>query len=250
MPSPLPPPLAPDAVVLVTGASHGIGRALVERLLRGGRVGGVAGLARDASTLPAHPRALWLEADVSDPLTVGRAVRRVRSHFHRLDALVNGAAVCETTPLDAPSARGWEHTLAVNLLGPLYVVRAALPWLRHSPTPRIVNVLSGEAYQCSPLIGAYVASKAGLAALTRSMARELGPDGILVLGVSPGSVDTRLNPGGARTPDEAAADLERALLDPRCPSGVFLVGGEVGVTQVWDESAAAPFAAVPPPLDA
>jgi NAD(P)-dependent dehydrogenase (short-subunit alcohol dehydrogenase family) len=186
-------------VVLVTGASSGIGAACAERLAADGHR--VFGTTRSAP--PARPAGIeWLALDVRDDDSVARAVARVLGAAGRIDVLVNNAgsgiagAVEDTTPADLL------RQLDTNLLGPLRLVRAVAPHMRERGRGRIVQISSLAGRIGVPFQAAYAASKFALEGLSESLALELRPFGIDVVLVQPG--DVRSGFGAARTWTEAA----------------------------------------------
>ncbi|WP_405012558.1 SDR family NAD(P)-dependent oxidoreductase [Kitasatospora sp. NBC_01539] len=216
-------------LALVTGANRGIGRATAEQLAALGHTVLVCArdpddAARAAAGMPgtALPRRL----DVTDPDTVRDLARAVGTEFGHLDVLVNNAAVnydtgARATDADLDDVR---RTLETNLFGAWSVTQAFLPLLRRSPHPRVVNV-SSESGSLAGMGGgtpAYGVSKAALNALTRKLADELRPDGILVNAVCPGWVATDMGgPGGRPVTEGAAGIVWAATLPDSGPTGGF-----------------------------
>lgn len=220
-------------VVIVTGASRGIGAAAVRQLLsRGCRVAAAARSREAVETAmadipPPEDRRLILAGDVSRPGDCRRWVAETAARFGRLDVLVNNAGIL------APIARladaepeAWHHNLAVNLLGPFYLAQAAIPHLR-ATRGRIVNVSSGAAVKAIEGWSAYCIAKGGLTHLTRLLAAE-EPD-ITTVALRPGVVDTamqaliRAEGDRAMTTEKAAyfRDLKETgqILEPDVPAG-------------------------------
>jgi 3-oxoacyl-[acyl-carrier protein] reductase len=203
-------------VALVTGASRGIGRAIAVELARAGFAVGVNYVHRRdqaaetvATITAAGGAAAALPADVADPQAVAALFAALDRHFGRLDALVNNAGIgTRIEALTAIDDATWRRTLAVNLDGAFYCLRAAVPRLRAAGGGRIVNISSGAA-KTGGLIGAhYAASKAGLLALTAKAARELARDGISVNAVLPSVIETEMLDTLAGSPE--ARDRLRA----------------------------------------
>jgi len=166
-------------VALVTGASRGIGRAIAVELARAGFAVGVNFVHRSdqaeetvAAITAGGGEAAALQADVADPQAVEAMFAALDRHFGRLDALVNNAGIgTRIDSLTAIDDATWRRTLAVNLDGAFYCIRAAVPRLRAAGGGRIVNISSGAA-KTGGMIGAhYAASKAGLLALTAKAER-------------------------------------------------------------------------------
>jgi len=131
--------------------------------------------------------------DVTNDAQISEVVAAVGERFGRLDIVVNNAGFAAFRSLDDPDyGDTWDRSLAVHLTAPVRVVRAALPFLRNSPAPRVVNIASTEALGATPYDSPYVAAKSGLAGLTRSLAVDLGRDGITVNCICPGPIDTAM----------------------------------------------------------
>ena len=187
-------------VVLVTGGSRGIGRAVArEFAARGATVVVQFRAARAAAedtlaSLGGGVGHLALQADVADPEQARSLVGRVVDALGRVDVLVNNAGIYESQPVLETSHEDWVaiwgRTLATNLLGPANLIHAVAPHMVTAGGGRIVNVSSRGAFRGEPDHPAYGASKAGLNSLGQSMARALGDHGIYVTTVAPGFVET------------------------------------------------------------
>jgi 3-oxoacyl-[acyl-carrier protein] reductase len=188
-----------DRVVLVTGGSRGIGRAVAEAFAtRGATV--VVQFRRDRraaddtlAALAGHGH-LALPADVAVPEQARSLVGRVVAELGRVDVLVNNAGIYEQHPILETSyedwQRVWRRTLDVNLIGPANLLHAVVPHMVAAGGGRIVNISSRGAFRGEPDHPAYGASKAGLNSLGQSMALALGRHGIYVTTVAPGFVET------------------------------------------------------------
>jgi 3-oxoacyl-[acyl-carrier protein] reductase len=173
-------------VVLVTGASSGMGRAIAEVFrAEGARV---AATDRNAEDLPGA--ASW-RLDVTDHDAIGRVVDEIVQTLGPIDVLVNCAGVSVPAPIDADGYReAWDTTLAVNLVGYMQMIRTCLPYLARERAGRIVNIASTEGLGATPFLSPYTVSKHGVVGLTRSLACELGPQGVTVNCICPGPIHT------------------------------------------------------------
>lgn len=208
-------------VAVVTGGASGIGAAVARRLVRAGAR--VAVLDRDPSGADAGM--LALQADVSDDASVRRAVRVVVDELGRLDVLVNNAGVGAQGTVADNSDEEWHRVLDVNVVGIVRTSRAALPFLRQSPSAAIVNTCSIAAAAGLPQRALYSASKGAVLSLTRAMAADHVREGIRVNCVSPGTADTPWIGRLLEQADDPAA--ERAALQSRQPHGRLVTADEV-----------------------
>lgn len=181
--------------VLVTGAGRGLGLAMARRVAREGARVWLADVRTDR--LDAAAATLWdegldvdtVEVDVTDHASVQAMAKMVGPVY----GLVNNAALADGVggkPVHEISPADWDQLMAVNLRGPWLVSREVIPAMIEAGRGRIVNIGSDSALYGSPNLAHYIASKGGLAALTRAMARDLGPSGITVNTVSPGLTTT------------------------------------------------------------
>ncbi|ASK35904.1 3-oxoacyl-ACP reductase [Alcanivorax sp. N3-2A] len=187
------------AVVLITGAGSGMGRATARVFAEQGAR--VAVTDRDTARARAVAEALCEQGhearawalDVTDGDRVRAVVDGVASHFGGLDILINNAGVTGFAALeDDQYGRVWHSAIAVLLTAQQSMVRAALPHLRQAAHPRIVNIASTEALGATPGNSAYAAAKAGVAGFTRALAVDLGKLGITVNCLCPGPIDTEM----------------------------------------------------------
>jgi NAD(P)-dependent dehydrogenase (short-subunit alcohol dehydrogenase family) len=208
--------------VLLTGASSGIGAATARALGAAGahlvaHYGSDEAGARTATEQIPDGRKLLVRADLAEPDAAIELWHAALGWRGAVDVLVNNAAVMEQTPLDGPDeqwGRGWERALQVNVRAPADLTREAV---RHFAVRGggVLIALSSWAAQrapSNPALVAYAASKAAVRALTQTVARHHGTDGVLAYVISPGVVRTRLSEqAAAATGGEAAVSATLAL---------------------------------------
>jgi NAD(P)-dependent dehydrogenase (short-subunit alcohol dehydrogenase family) len=181
-------------VALVTGARQGIGRAIALAYARAGadvavtsrRAGDLEQVVGELAELGAGNMAM--ELDVRDESQIVRCVELVRSHFGRLDIVVNNAGLSVRKPAIETTAAEWDDVVEINLRGTFLVSREAARAMEHGG--RIVNLSSTFATVAHPERAAYSASKAGVEQLTRVLALEWAPRGITVNAIAPTTIET------------------------------------------------------------
>jgi len=208
-------------VAVVTGGAHGIGRAIVQAFADNGANGVIVDIDGDAGRQAAEEVAgtggscMALAGDVSNVDRMAQVVSQVLDRAGRIDILVNNAGINTRggrVPIHEYSLEDWQQILQVDLTGVFVTSRAVIPAMLHSGGGRIVNISSVAGLVPLRLQSAYVAAKAGVANLTRSMALELGPHGILVNAVAPGSTLTRGTEALFYGPDGAYSEKAASLL--------------------------------------
>jgi len=188
-------------VVIVTGAGQGIGRAFAKAFAAADAIPILA--ERNAKTAAAVAdeiaatggKCLAVETDVADEASVLRMARTVEERFGRIDTLINNAGIFSTLemrPFEQIPLPEWEQVLRVNVTGPFLCARAVLPAMRRQKRGRIINIASGAVSLGRPNYLHYIASKAALIGMSRSMARELGGDNITVNSILPGATFTEI----------------------------------------------------------
>jgi len=179
---------------IITGASRGIGAVTAERFAELG--GNVTIAARsdaihDTADRVSEEQALAVRTDVSVESDIEAAIEATVERFGGLDCVVNNAAIAgptarvENTPSD-----GWQETLDVNLTGAFYMCKHAVPYLKESDRASIINISSITGKRPLPERIGYAATKIGLIGMARTLAFELGDDGITVNTICPGTVRT------------------------------------------------------------
>ena len=234
-------------VAVVTGAASGIGLATAQRFAEEGAkvalldVHPDAGQSACAQIREAGGTCEFIQTDVASESAVIQALEKVVQLFGGIDHLVNNAGIVVVKGIEDCTADEWDRVIDVNLKSVFLTVKYALPWLRRSPQPSVVNIGSVSSFIGQQRTPAYVASKGGVLLLSKALALDLAPDGIRVNCVCPGIIDTpmfRFHVNTTPDPEHTLAErlkrvpLRRAL-EPReiADSVLYLSGPESsGVT--------------------
>jgi len=212
-----------DTVAVVTGGSRGIGRSVVKQMT----AAGAKVVFSYASDLPAARSiaaevesaggtAIAVPADVSRREEAESVVEEAQARFGKIDVLVNNAGIWNTRdiPIEEMTDEEWDGMMAVNLRGMFLTIRAAVPMMKERRSGRLINVSSTAGQRGEAFHAHYAASKSAVLGLTKSLAAELAPSGILVNAVAPGWVDTDMSAGPLRGPDRARIDQTITLRRP------------------------------------
>jgi 3-oxoacyl-[acyl-carrier protein] reductase len=214
-----------DRFAVVTGGAQGFGRAVAERLLAGGAAVAVwdqdLPLAeKTAAELSSAGKVLPVKADVADYASVERAREDTLRAFGRIDILVNNAGVAgrNATVWEYPLAE-WSRVLAVNLTGQFNCLRAIIPGMIKQNYGRVANVASIAGKEGNPNASAYSVSKAGVIALTKSIAKEVADKNISVNAITPAAARTRIF--------DQMSEQHIAYMLSKIPRGRFVTVDEV-----------------------
>ena len=206
-----------NRVAVITGAAQGIGRAICLGMAREGANVVIADLQADkANTVVAEIQAIGaegivVEVNVANETSVKRLADRTFERFGHIDILVNDAGVYLKAPVVNKSEEDWDRTINVNLGGNFLCARAFVPAMREQKSGRIINIASSIAHTGAREFADYAASKAAIIGFVKALARELGPEGITVNAICPGSANTDM-PRQHRTEEETMARLRSTPL--------------------------------------
>lgn len=232
--------------VLVTGGGQGLGRAFCRAFAERGRTVAVAD--RDfekAKVVAREIDAFAVEVDVGDEASVTRMAAAVEAELGVVEVLVNNAAVFSTLrmgPFTDITPQEWARVLSVNVTGAFLCCRAVVPAMCRAGYGKVINISSATIFTGRPGYLHYVTSKAALVGMTRSLASEVGPEGVRVNAVAPGSTQTEIE-RETITPDLRAAmaqqtalrrvqvpdDVVGAVLFLASPDSDFITGQTVNV---------------------
>jgi NAD(P)-dependent dehydrogenase (short-subunit alcohol dehydrogenase family) len=178
-----------DRRILITGGARGLGRKFAEAALGAGARVAIADILEDDGRAAAKEiGATFVSLDLAHPASIDACARSAADALGGLDGLVNNGAITSSggKTLDELEVEVWDRVMTVNVRGTWLMTRAAAPHLRAAGAGRVINIASDTALWGAPRLLAYVASKGAVIAMTKSMARELGPDRITVNAVAPG----------------------------------------------------------------
>jgi NAD(P)-dependent dehydrogenase (short-subunit alcohol dehydrogenase family) len=182
-----------DKVAIVTGAAQGIGRAMAEGLASEGASIVIADIAKaDLAAKEMREKnfkAIGIKVDVASESDTQKMAAETIKAFGRIDILVNNAGIYTSLipgPFEKITVEEWRRVMDVNVLGMFLCCKAVVGEMRKNKGGRIINISSGTPFKGIPYILHYTTSKGAVIALTRALAKELGPDNILVNAIAPG----------------------------------------------------------------
>lgn len=221
--------------VLITGGSSGIGAAAARRFAKQGaavaivarRPGPIDEIAKELRSLGGE--ALGIPADLMDPESPGKVMEVISREWGKLDVLVNDAAFVKHFPIEQASREIFETHWAVNVRAPYFLIQAALPFLKKSPSATVINISSSSGSLAIPGQSMYGSSKCALEYLTRSLAAELATLGIRVNAIAPGPTDTPIHLTWAG--DDVKGAYER--MTKELPLGRMGTADELGAWITW-----------------
>lgn len=224
-------------VAVVTGGARGIGRSIVEAFAAAGADVAVADVLPEGEAAPLLQvverlgrRGLYVRTDVSREGEVRGMVGEVIEALGRIDVLVNNAGVLSQSPLEQMPVKEWDRVLGINLRGTFLCCRFALPHMLGCGEGRIVNVASQLGQIGAPELAHYSASKGGVIAFTKALAREVAARGVLVNAVAPGPISTGIMPSESEEQEEAlkaALPIRRfGAVKEVAPTVVFLASDD------------------------
>ena len=195
-------------VVVITGASSGLGQATAQLLSAQGativlgarRVERLQALAAELNR--GGGKALAIQTDVTDANQVKRLVDAAVQTYGRIDVMLNNAGLMPHSPLERLKIDDWNRTIDVNLKGVLYGIAAALPYMKQQKSGHIINVSSVAGHKVRPGSAVYAATKAAVLMISEGLRQEVKPYHIRTTVISPGAVDTEL-PNSITEPDIA-----------------------------------------------
>lgn len=176
-------------VAVVTGGAKGIGRSIADGLAQEGARIVIFDLAGAAEAAAHFEGGVGHQVDVADETQVNQAVAEVVAECGAIDILINNAGIyasLEMRPFDQIPVDEWRQVMDINVMSMFLVTKAVTPQMRKAGSGRVVNISSGTPFRGVPYLLHYVTSKGAVVAFTRALAKELGPDGILVNCVAPG----------------------------------------------------------------
>jgi p-cumic alcohol dehydrogenase len=226
--------------VVITGAAQGIGYAIAERFMAQGRPVVIADIrGAEAAARKLGAGALGFDTDVSNAAQVDALMAFAAEHTGGVSALINNAGIYTSlakTPFEDIDPNEWKRVFSVNVEGVWHCCRAAARYMKPAGHGTMINIASAAAFKGTPGLLHYVASKAAVVAMTRTLARELGPYGVRVNTVSPGFTQSDGILAGGAERGQQSEDIRRQrvvqrdiLPDDIAGAVLFLAGPDAGM---------------------
>jgi NADP-dependent 3-hydroxy acid dehydrogenase YdfG len=227
-----------DKVVVITGASSGLGEATARALSAQGarivlgarRQDRIQALARELTA--GGGEAIAMTTDVTDRAQVKNLVDAAVKAYERVDVMVNNAGLMPQAPLERLKIDEWERTIDVNLKGVLYGIAAALPYMQRQKSGHFINVSSVAGHKVGPGFAVYAATKFGVRALSEGLRQEVKPYNIRTTVISPGAVATELL--DSVTDPDAAARVRKFYAEAAIPAASFARAVAFAISQPDD----------------
>ncbi len=212
-------------IALVTGAATGIGAALARGLAASGATVIGADMSwREGGDTSGLER---VDCDVSDPASVDACMAHIAARHGGVDILVNNAALAASLspkPFEQITSQEWTRVMTINTLSQFLCCKAVVPHMRERKWGRIINLTSGTVFVGTPFMLHYTASKGAIVAMTRSLAKEVGGDGVTVNAIAPGLTVTEGIQGNSGYSDEMKGGVIASRAIPREERAEDLVG--------------------------
>ncbi|MBO1208809.1 MULTISPECIES: SDR family oxidoreductase [Mammaliicoccus] len=190
--------LLKEKTAFVTGATGGIGKSIVKKLLDNGANVVLAARSKDklndfAKTLSYDDKLLCIEVDVTSKTDIENAVKKAEDHFGMIDIFVNNAGKMGSSRILEGNVEDWEQMIDINIKGVLYGINAVLPKMREEGRGHIVNIASDSGFEVIERLTVYCATKFAVRAISIGLEKELSNTGVKVTNISPGMVETPLS---------------------------------------------------------
>ena len=215
-----------EKVAILTGGAQGIGKAYALRMAEEGAKIVIADIQDAREVVRAIEdnggEAVAINTDVADEESATVMAQKTLERFGKIDVLVNNAAFFANIvkkPFHEISASEWDKVISVNLKGPFFCAKAVYPQMKKQGKGKIINISSGTWYAGVPFFLHYVTTKAGIVGFTRSLAREVGDDGICVNSIAPGFTETDILKKKPQDPEEVLKEIvaSRCIKRPEAP---------------------------------